>query len=50
MVELTFKSDGKVMTVGTDTVSDNVKTYTYSAKGTNAQGQAFTVIQVFERQ
>ncbi len=36
--------------VGTNTVSKDGKTLTYTSKGTNAQGQAVSGVQVFERQ
>ena len=48
--EATNKSNGKVATVGTNTVSKDGKTLTWSFKGTNPQGQAVTAVQVFERQ
>jgi hypothetical protein len=43
-------SKGKVVTVGTNTVSKDGKTLTWSFKGTNPQGQAVTAVQVFDRQ
>ena len=44
------KSNGKAVTTGTNTVSKDGKTLTWSFKGTNPQGQAVTGVQVFEKQ
>ena len=46
----TNKGAGKAMNTGTNSVSKDGKTLTWSFKGTNAQGQAVTGVQVFERQ
>ena len=49
--EATNKNSGnKATSVGTNTVSKDGKTLTYTSKGTNAQGQAVSGVQVFERQ
>lgn len=48
--ESTLKKGGKVTSVGTNTVSADGKTMTYTAKGTNAAGQAFNNVQVFDKQ
>jgi hypothetical protein len=39
-----------VINTGTNTVSKDGKTLTYTSKGTNAQGQPVSGVQVFERQ
>jgi len=48
--EATNKNNGKVVNTGTNTVSKDGKTLTWSFKGTNPQGQAITAVQVFEKQ
>ena len=48
--EAVNKGKGTVMNVGTNTVSKDGKTLTYTSKGTNAQGQPTTAVQVFEKQ
>jgi hypothetical protein len=44
------KGKGKVSNVGTNTVSKDGKTLTYTFKGTNAQGQPTSGVLVFERE
>jgi hypothetical protein len=46
----TIKKGGKVVTTGTNTVSKDGKTMTWSFKGTNAQGQPNSGAAVFEKQ
>ncbi len=46
----TNKGPGKLANTGTNTVSKDGKTLTWSFKGTNAQGQPVSGVQVFERQ
>jgi hypothetical protein len=46
----TNKSGGKVVNEGTNTVSKDGKTLTWSYKGTNPQGQPASGVQVFEKQ
>jgi hypothetical protein len=41
---------GKVTNIGTNTVSKDGKTLTYTYKGTNAQGQPTSGVMVFEKQ
>lgn len=48
--ESTIKKGGKVVTTGTNTVSKDGKTMTWSFKGVNAQGQPVSGAQVFEKQ
>jgi hypothetical protein len=48
--ESTLKKLGKVTSTGTNTVSADGKTMTYTSKGTNASGQVFTNVQVYEKQ
>ena len=48
--EFTLKKAGKVVTVGTRTISKDGKTMTITAKGTNAKGQPIHTVEVFERQ
>jgi hypothetical protein len=43
-------SNSKAGNVGTNTVSNDGKTLTYTSKGTNAQGQPVSSVQVFDRQ
>lgn len=47
--ESTLKKAGKVMTTGRNSVSADGKTMTYTAKGTNASGQATSLTQVYEK-
>jgi hypothetical protein len=49
-VELIGKRDGKVTSTATLTVSKDGKTMTYREKGTNAQGQPFNNVGVYEKQ
>ena len=49
-VEVIDKRGGKVVGTGTGTVSKDGKTLTYRAKGTNAQGQPFSNVEVQEKQ
>jgi hypothetical protein len=44
------KGKGQVLNVGTNTVSKDGKTLTYTYKGTNAQGQTTSGVMVFEKQ
>jgi hypothetical protein len=44
------KTDGKVTTVNTVTISKDRKTYTQRQKGTNAQGQPTNNVVVYDRQ
>jgi hypothetical protein len=46
----TNKVSGKVVSEGTNTVSKDGKTLTWSYKGTNPQGQPTSGVQVFEKQ
>jgi len=48
--ESVMKKGGKVVTTGTNTVSKDRRTMTWSFKGTNAQGQPVSGVQVFEKQ
>ena len=48
--EATNKGTGKNSAIGTNTVSKDGKTLTWSFKGTNAQGQPVTGVSVFEKQ
>jgi len=45
-----FKLDGKVVETNTRRVSRDGKTMTFTAKGTNAQGQSFDNVMVHDRQ
>jgi hypothetical protein len=47
--ETTFKKDGKVTTVNPAVVSDDGKTMTITAKGTDPQGKPVLNVQVFEK-
>ena len=47
---LVFKADGKVTANFTDTVSSDGRSYTFTAKGTNPQGQPFDIVQIFDKQ
>jgi hypothetical protein len=47
--ETTFKKAGKVTTINTAVVSDDGKSMTITAKGTDAQGKAVLNVQVFEK-
>ena len=49
-VEEIGKMGGKVYVTGTFTVSKDGKTMTHRPKGTNAQGQPFNNVSVFEKQ
>ena len=49
-VEEIGKRGGKVYVTGTFTVSKDGKTMTHRPKGTNAQGQPFSNVSVFEKQ
>ena len=46
----TNKSAGKAISTGTNTVSKDGKTLTWTSKGTNAQGQPVSGVAVFEKQ
>ncbi len=48
--EATNKGAEKATTIGTNTVSKDGKTLTWTFKGTNAQGQPVSGVQVFEKQ
>src|SRR4029453_10240826 len=48
-VEFTQKKAGKVVATGTRVISKDGKVMTITTKGTNAKGQAFNDVQVFER-
>jgi hypothetical protein len=48
--ESILKKNGKITSTGTNAVSADGKTMTYTSKGTNAAGQAFTNVQVYEKQ
>jgi hypothetical protein len=48
--EATNKSTGKAVSIGTNTVSKDGKTLTWTSKGTNAQGQPVSGVAVFEKQ
>jgi hypothetical protein len=48
--EATNKGKGQVTNIGTNTVSKDGKTLTYTFKGTNAQGQPTSGVMVFEKQ
>jgi hypothetical protein len=48
--ESTLKKAGKVVTTGTNVVSKDGKTMTYTSKGTNASGQPTSGVAVFEKQ
>jgi hypothetical protein len=48
--EVTRKKGGKVVQSGTNTVAKDGKTLTTTTKGTNAAGQPFTNVAVFDKQ
>jgi len=48
--EATNKKAGKVVLAGTNVVSQDGKTLTWTYKGTNAQGQPTSGVQVFDKQ
>lgn len=48
--EATNKKAGKVVVTGTNVVSKDGKTLTWTSKGTNAQGQPTSGVAVFEKQ
>jgi len=48
--EATNKKAGKAVVTGTNVVSKDGKTLTWTSKGTNAQGQPTSGVQVFEKQ
>ena len=48
--ESTLKRSGKVVNTGTNVVSADGKTMTYTSQGTNASGQKTTATAVFEKQ
>jgi hypothetical protein len=48
--ENTNKRGGKVVSTGTNVVSKDGKTMTFTSKGTNASGQPTTTVLVFEKQ
>jgi len=48
--EHTTTVDGKVVTLGTETISDDGKIYTEERKGTNAQGKQYDNVYIWERQ
>ena len=47
--EFTSKRAGKVVITGTRTISRDGKVMTITTKGTNAKGQAFNIVEVFEK-
>ena len=47
--EFTLKRAGKVVATGTRAISKDGKVMTITAKGTNAKGQAFNDVQVFDK-
>jgi len=49
-VETILKTGGKVTSTSTSTVSKDGKTMTFREKGTNAQGQPFSDVGVYEKQ
>ena len=49
-VEFILKRGGKVLSTSTQTVSKDGKTMTHREKGTNAQGQPFSNVLVYEKQ
>ena len=49
-VTFTTKQDGKAVGTGTRTLSKDGKTMTIATKGTNAQGQATSTTQIWEKQ
>jgi hypothetical protein len=48
--EWTLKKGGKVVSTGKNTVSNDGKVMTYTAKGTNAKGEPTSSVQVFDKQ
>jgi hypothetical protein len=46
----TSKKDGKVVSTNRAVISQGGKVFTFTTKGTNAQGQAFTSVLVFDKQ
>ena len=46
----TLKKDGKVTSTNRAIISDGGKTFTFTTKGTNAQGQKFTSVVVFDKE
>ena len=48
--ESTLKKSGKVVTTGTNAISADGKTMTYTSQGTNASGQKVSSTAVFEKQ
>ena len=48
--ESTLKKSGKVVNTGTNVVSADGKTMTYTSQGTNASGQKVSATAVFEKQ
>ena len=46
----TSKKDGKVVSTNRAVISGGGKVFTFTTKGTNAQGQAFTSVLVFDKQ
>ena len=49
-VEFILKRGGKVLSTSTQTVFKDGKTMTHREKGTNAQGQPFSNVLVYEKQ
>ena len=49
-VEFTERKAGKVVITGTRVISKDGKTFTATAKGVNAKGQAINDVMVFEKQ
>jgi hypothetical protein len=50
LVEVIIKIDGKTIATGTESVSRDGKTFTFSATGTTRQGQSTTSVEVYDRQ
>jgi hypothetical protein len=46
----TSKKDGKVTSTNRAVISDGGKVFTFTTKGTNAEGQAFTSVLVYDKQ
>ncbi len=49
LAEVTIKADGKIAFTGTETVSPDGKTFIWSTKRTNEQGQPITIVEVYDR-
>jgi hypothetical protein len=48
--DLVFKADGKAVGNATDTISTDGRSYTFTQKGTNPQGQPVETVQIFDKQ